>query len=392
MNKMRRLLLLLAVLAVFPLLAQAASTCNVTSGGCNLNTSGESFPIVNSTSTYGKPVYMGLAYATGCPHCDALDNFIANLSIKYDIKVTYINAISDQSELSGLINSYNVSQQYWGQVPILFVNGKYCAGDTGCEAFLERNISAYAISGTPKINVTGSSSFGTVSVIEFTGLALVDSINPCAFAVLIFFLSALFMQDPDKRYRILLGGLSFAAGIFFFYLVVGILLLAGIKSALALADLKSIYVYGAFGVVSIALGLLNLSDYFLPKGHAIKIPENWKPHMTNLMKRYISVPSGFVAGIIVTAFLLPCITGPYFIAGSLLKNMSLGSAIPWLAYYDFIFVLPMMIITALVFASYTSVEKAKEFKESNKKKLRLIAGILLIIVGVSIFLQILGIL
>ncbi len=391
MNKMRQLLLLLAVLAVFPFLTHAQTTCNVTSGGCNLNGTTGGFPFVNSTSTYGKPIYVGFVYAPGCPHCEALSAFMQNLSIKYDFKVTSINAVTNQSLLSGLINEYKLPQQYWGQVPILFVNNTYCVGDTGCEAFLERNVSGYALAGTPKLNITGSTSLGAVSIVEFTGLALVDSINPCAFAVLIFFLSALFMQDPNKRYRILLGGLSFAAGIFFFYMVVGVLLLAGIKSALALTDLKSIYVYGAFGVISIALGLLNLSDYFLPKGHAIKIPENWKPHMTNLMKKYISVPSGFVAGVIVTAFLLPCITGPYFIAGSLLKNMSLISAIPWLAYYDFIFVLPMMIITALVFASYTSVEKAKEFKESNKKKLRLIAGVLLIIVGISIFLQILGI-
>jgi hypothetical protein len=51
----------------------------------------------------------------------------------------------------------------------------------------------------------------------------------------------------------------------------------------------------------------------------------------------------------------------------------------------------MFIITALVYLSFTSVEKASQFREKNIKKLHLIAGIMLLAVGILIFLQIFGI-
>ena len=108
------------------------------------------------------------------------------------------------------------------------------------------------------------------------------------------------------------------------------------------------------------------------------------------MTRFVSIPAAFIAGVLVTAFLLPCITGPYFVAGSLLKSLPLGTAALWLAYYNALFVLPMLIITVLVYASFTSVERAHAFREKNTRKLRLIAGILLIVVGVTIILQMAG--
>lgn len=378
----------LASVALFVGVGAASATCNVTTGGCVLT--GVGITPINATGSYGKPIYIVFAYAPGCPHCEALNSYLGNLSLKYELRVTYLNAITNQTALSRYLSRYGVPQQYWNSVPILFVNGTYCAGDTPCEAFMSQNIAAFAASGT-QMPSPGLGGLGMVSIAELTGLALVDSINPCAFAVLIFFLSTLFMRDPNKRYRILLGGVAFALGIFAFYISIGVLLLMGIKSALAVTSLKSNYIYGAFGVLTIAMGLLNLSDYFLPKGFAIKIPKRWKPSLMDTMTRLVSIPAAFVAGVLVTAFLLPCITGPYLVAGSLLTGLQLGTAVLWLAYYNALFVLPMLIITVLVYASFTSIERAHELREKNKRRLRLIAGVLLIIVGATIFLQMLGI-
>jgi cytochrome c biogenesis protein CcdA len=69
------------------------------------------------------------------------------------------------------------------------------------------------------------------------------------------------------------------------------------------------------------------------------------------------------------------------VAGSLLKDLPILSAVPWLVYYNFLFVLPMFIITLLVYFSFTSIDKASEFRERNIKKLHLVAGLLLILVG-----------
>ncbi|VVB76726.1 Sap, sulfolipid-1-addressing protein [uncultured archaeon] len=380
-------------LAVFALLflvgvTHAQTTCNVASGECSLNATG--ITPIQSNGAYGKPINIVFAYAPGCPHCEALNRFMGNFSEKYVLKVKYLNAVTNQSLLTAYFNKYGVPQSDWNSVPILFVNNTFCVGDAQCETLLTSSIEAFSVNGTPA-PVPGIAGLQKLSVLEFTGLALVDSINPCAFAVLIFFLSTLFMRDPAKRYRILLGGISFALGIFAFYMLVGVLLLFGIKSVLAVTDLKSTYIYGLFGALTLVLGALYIYDYFSKGEPIVKIPARWKPRLMSTVTNLVSIPSAFVAGILVTLFLLPCITGPYLVAGSLLKDVPMDIAVLWLGYYNLLFILPMLIITALVYTSFTSVEKAGAFRDSNKKNLRLIAGILLIIVGAFILLQMFGI-
>jgi thiol-disulfide isomerase/thioredoxin len=369
---------------------EGKSTCNVTTNVCTAssNTSFITTTVSNTTNKVGRPVYIAFAYAPGCPHCEALNSFILNMSRTYDIRTLYINAITNQTLLSEYLNHYNVPQSDWGSVPILFVNGTYTVGDTVSMSYLSAHIAEFAQEGVSLPPVSGAT-LGTLSVLEVTGLALVDSINPCAFAVLIFFLSTLFMWDPTRKYRLLLGGASFALGIFAFYFVVGVGLLLGIRSVLAVTGLQNVYIYGAFGVFAIALGVLNLKDYFSygSLGFVMEVPRRLRPRMLGTMDRIMLsnvayIPAAFVTGVLVTAFLLPCISGPYFVAGSLLKDLQIGTALLWLAYYNFLFVLPMLIITLLVYLSLTSVEKASGFRERNIRRLHLVAGVLLILVGV----------
>lgn len=368
----------------------SSSICNATTTACAANTSATmvTTSVSNTANKLGKPIYLALAYAAGCPHCEAVNNFILNASETYDIRTLYINAITNQTLLSQYLVYYSVPQSDWGAVPILFVGNTYRIGDIDSIAYLSSSLATLAQSGASLPSVE-SGNLGSLTVLEITGLALVDSVNPCAFTVLVFLLSTMFMYNPTKRYRLLLGGTSFALGIFAFYLVVGLALLLGIKSVLVVTGLKNVYIYGAFGVFSIALGLLNLKDYisYGSLGFIMEVPRSWRPKMLGtidkvLLSKIASIPGAFIAGVLVTAFLLPCITGPYFVAGGLLKDLPLGNAVLWLSYYNILFVLPMLVITALVYFSYTSISKASEFQERNTKRLHLVAGILLILVGV----------
>ena len=57
-----------------------------------------------------------------------------------------------------------------------------------------------------------------------------------------------------------------------------------------------------------------------------------------------------------------------------------------LIYYNLIFVLPMILITLIVYFGYSKVEKISGWKERNIKLLHLIAGILVFGIGISILL------
>ncbi len=390
------LLISLFLAPVVPIAAaQSNSICNLTSGTCPIG-SGQGIVTTMHANATGKPIYMALAYAPGCPHCEALDNFIINLSSKYNIQMTYINALTNQATLSRFLSYYKVPQSDYGVVPILFVNGTYCIGDTQCISLLSENIASFAKDGTPPLE-PNSGSLGTMSFFEITALALVDSVNPCAFAVLIFLLSTLFMRDPNNRRTILLGGIAFAMGVFIFYFIIGLLLLMGIKAALAVAGLSNAYVYIIFGIFAVLLGIFNLKDYFSygSLGFVMEVPMRWKPKMLatiekNVLGRIATITGSFIAGVLVTAFLLPCITGPYFLSGSILKALPLPTASLWLVYYNILFILPMLVITLLVYFSFTSIEKASEFREKNIRKLHLVAGLLLILVGAIMFYSVLA--
>ena len=262
------------------------STCNVTTTGCSANTNSTmvTTTAANSTNKIGKPVYIALAYVNGCPHCEAVNNLILSEGETYDIRTTYINAITNQTLLSQYLVHYNVPQSDWGAVPILFIGDTFKVGDTDSLSYLSGNIASLAQTGVAPPTV-GSGSLGGITVLEITGLAAVDSINPCAFAVLIFLLSTMFMYNPTKKYKLLLGGASFALGIFAFYLVVGMGLFLGIKSVLAVTGLRNVYIYAGFGIFSIALGLFNLKDFIAygSLGFTMEVPMRWRPKMLGTM-------------------------------------------------------------------------------------------------------------
>ena len=52
------------------------TTCNVILGSCGTNATTTINVIHNTTNKTGKPIYMMMTYAPGCPHCERLSNYI----------------------------------------------------------------------------------------------------------------------------------------------------------------------------------------------------------------------------------------------------------------------------------------------------------------------------
>jgi cytochrome c biogenesis protein CcdA len=62
------------------------------------------------------------------------------------------------------------------------------------------------------------------------------------------------------------------------------------------------------------------------------------------------------------------------------------SAVPILLLYNLFFVLPLLIITALIFVGYSNTDKANAWKDKNLRILHLIAGIIMLGLGVVVVL------
>lgn len=225
-----------------------------------------------------------------------------------------------------------------------------------------------------------------LTFLKITALALADSINPCALAVLAMILMALLIQNPEKRKKVLFGGLAFVTAVYIGYLVYGIVIIQLFRTFAEFLRNNSVYIYKGLAVLAMLLGALNIRDFFYYKkgGMATEMPIWMRPKVKRIIEKITSPAGAFIIGFLVTLFLLPCTIGPYIVASGLLAELGTLGALPWLLYYNIIFVLPMLIIVGLIYFGFTRVEKVSGWKERNIRNLHLTAGILLFLVGLGI--------
>lgn len=210
--------------------------------------------------------------------------------------------------------------------------------------------------------------FNSLTIPALIGGAAIDSVNPCAFAVLIFLVGYLLAIGSPKL--ILRVGLVYITTVFIVYFLAGL----GLLRALTVFGVAGI-IYKVAAVILIFVGLINVKDFFwYGKGFTLAIPESKKP----LIEKYVrkaSVPAAIILGFLVSAFELPCTGGVYLaILGLLASRGTQLSAVPYLLLYNFIFVLPLFIILGLVYFG-VSAKQMEEWRNKNRKWLRLILGL-----------------
>jgi len=217
-------------------------------------------------------------------------------------------------------------------------------------------------------------------------MAFVDSINPCAIAVILLLLSALVFFNSKKK--ILFGGLAFISGLYITYFIFGIGLFCTFDISKYIDPGIVHKVIGIFGII---IGLLNIKDFFWygAGGFVMEIPRKIRPKMSLLIAKATSVPVAFFTGALVTLFELPCTGGPYlFTIGALsTKEINYFMRIIILLYYNIIFVLPLLVILAGIYVGFINVTKAEHWKQRNLRLLHLVAGIILFVLGTWVFLS-----
>lgn len=208
----------------------------------------------------------------------------------------------------------------------------------------------------------------------------VDSINPCAFSVLLLTIAFL-MSLGRKRSSILGIGSVYIFSIFLVYIGIGIAL----SQAMRLLNIPHL-ISRIGGGILVAVGAINLANEFYPAFPVkLKIPEMSKGTIARLMEK-ASYPAVFVLGTLVAFFEFPCTGGPYvMILGLLSAKATVAEGAAYLVLYNFIFVLPLIII--LLMASDSGLyEKVQGWKKGNTRGMRYWGGIAAVILGSVIFL------
>jgi cytochrome c biogenesis protein CcdA/glutaredoxin len=340
-------------------------------------------------------------YGHGCPHCAKVEPVIEQISVKYpELEIRTFEIYENRTNtliLRHYDQHYSVPIERLA-VPIIFVGDKHLVGSEEITENLENTIlensqaQCLAIQtplDTTDMEVSKESKevleekLSSVSLLTIIAAALVDSINPCAIAVLLILISALIVSGGKKK--AIKAGLAFTVSIYFSYLLFGL----GLMSALQISGL-SFWFHQIVGYFAIAIGIFNLKDYFWygGGGFVIEIPRSWRPSVNKILQGVTTPIGAFAVGFVISLFELPCTGGPYiFILGLLSEQMTQIAAIPILLLYNLFFVLPLLVITFLVFAGFTNIEKTKQWKEKNIRKLHLVTGIVMVILGLVVIID-----
>jgi len=219
---------------------------------------------------------------------------------------------------------------------------------------------------------------------KIISLAAVDAVNPCALAVLVLMLTAILAYNPRNRKNIILAGLAFVVSIFVMYLIYGLVIVKFFQVVQALTSVR-LWLYKVLGGVAIILAVLNIRDFFRYKpGRAgTEMPLFMRPKVKKIISGITSPKGAFGVGIFVTLFLLPCTIGPYVIAGGILSAMEIIETLPPLLLYNLIFVAPMLIIIGFVYLGFRNVDDVSAWKEKNITRLHLVAGLIMLVLGVA---------
>jgi cytochrome c biogenesis protein CcdA len=329
-----------------------------------------------------KAVYF---YSETCAHCERVDEYFKKNGLydRYEIEKIEISGPYNMSYLNRFFDAFSVPADKRG-FPVIFFQDKMILGDDpiinnfvieiekvdAVEAPTPEKVSEVLGAGKEAENATAD-----VSAIMVIWAALVDAINPCAFAVLILLMAT--VVSARGRKGGLYSGLLFSLAVFISYFLMGL----GLYRAIGLFSLPKIFSV-LIGAVSIFIGLANLKDFFWHgKVFIMEVPLKWRPKMQAIIRNVTSPAGAFGAGFLVSLFLLPCTSGPYIvILGFLAQKEELPRAIFLIFAYNLIFILPMVAVTVSMYFGLRA-RGLENWRQNNIRLLHLVAGAIMLFIG-----------
>ena len=205
-----------------------------------------------------------------------------------------------------------------------------------------------------------------------------DGLNPCAFAVLLFFIAFLFTIQRASG-TVWAMGLIYVAAIYLAYFLIGL----GLMQAVLFTNNHHLMAKIGSWLV-IGLGLINLEDYFSPQLPVhLRIPTIAHGTIQDWLKR-ATFPAAAVGGFLVGLCTFPCSGGIYVaIVGLLAAKTTYLQGMGYLGLYNLAFVLPLLIILAGV-GNRRVMHRIRVVEQSSRRWVRLATGLGMVAVGVVI--------
>lgn len=335
-------------------------------------------------------------YGKGCPHCARVDVLLEELDSEYELNIVqkeiYYDA-QNRQEMFDVYASFGLDPGESGVPTILLDNRSLLIGEMSEQRFKEifdEHIADDSVSGiyTAKSSspIEEKDSTATLTLWVLLGAAVADSVNPCTIAVMAMLLGVI-MKSGDKR-MVLYASIIFISIIFTMYYLMGLGLLYTITNT----ELTNIF-FTFVTIATLALAILEIRAYidYKPGFLSVEIPMFLRPFMKGVIRKAVTLSAVALAALVCSLILLPCSSGPYLVVlGMLAKSVTL-QGLSYLFIYNFVFILPMIVVASMIYFGKASVDDIGEFREKHIRSFHLIAGMLFFILFLMMLNQMLGI-
>ncbi len=208
------------------------------------------------------------------------------------------------------------------------------------------------------------------------GTGFIDGLNPCAFAVLLFFVSLLYVT---RRPRVEVGrmGSLYIYAVFLAYFLIGL----GLLRAIMISGDPHLLARVA-GVMVAAMGIFVIIQPFLPKvPNPFHMPKFMWARVQKWMYRGTDSAAG-VAGFLVGLCTFPCSGGIYVAVLSLLAaKTTYWEGLGYLYLYNIAFILPLVIILVVV-SNRRLARQVTKWERGHTSLMRQVAAGAMVIVGI----------
>ena len=215
---------------------------------------------------------------------------------------------------------------------------------------------------------------------------LVDGINPCAFTVLLLFITALLATLPagprevrSARFRLLGMGSIYIGAIFITYLALGVGVLQSID-----AFTREHLPARLGALLAVLFGLWMIKDFFLPDvGWRLQAPGKVS-ELAHRSARVATVPAMVVGGFLIGLCTVPCSGAVYLGVLSLLAlqpTAMLGYG--YLVLYNLVFIAPLLVILGAASAR-PALNRLAHWNLHHREWVRLVLGGGVVMMGLLI--------
>ena len=330
----------------------------------------------NTSDVPNNAIYVTYFHKQGCQKCARAVKILKTLHAKYpNIVVEQRNAKTEQTLLEAMGMLYKVSETKRMTTPAIFIGDTALIGELDAE-HLENAVQKHLTIGVAsrieeaeaQLDTAESeivSRFHGFGILTVAGAGLLDGINPCAFATIIFFLSYMNLVGRGRKEMLIAGG-AFALAVFVTYLLLGLGTLSFMNYLKRFSGVTTcVYLIAAM----LTFGLAGLSLYDAVKAKQgktkdilLQLPRVLKQRIHKVIREQTRT-SGIITGAIVIGFVISALelvcTGQVylptltFVAG--IDEMR-GNAIAYLLLYNLMFIVPLLVVFGCVFWGTTSAQ------------------------------------